>query len=417
MMKNVWQNPKKPKFGVLQGVKVVNASMSIAGPFAAQLLADHGADVIWIERASAPDTMRTVGSYCIEMDRKNQRGIALDVVQPEGRKIFLDLLKEADVLIESSKGGQYDKWGLSDEVLWEVNPKLVICHISGWGQTGIPDYVTRPSFDSVAQAYTGLMHANRDDITPPHTIGPYFGDYITAFYTAISILAALHKAKETGIGESIDLAQAEAILRTEVYLSDWFTAHEEVNPTGKPIETAAYGQFLTKDKKYINIGVAGDNIIHRTLDLFGLEYGKPPFDIPRGSYLKSTEGGAMLEAAAVKWIGDHTADEAIEILQSKGIPCAKINTFEDIENDAQVKARDLIKEWDSVKGVHVRGLDVVPRFKNNPGQIWGPAPYFGMDNEQVLDALGYSAEEIEELYKKKVIANDKAMKFQMPLDV
>lgn len=416
-MNNVWENPKKPNFGVLNGVKVVDASMSIAGPFASSLLADYGADVIWIERSSAPDTIRTMGSYCIELDRKNKRGISLDVVKPEGRKIFLELLKDADVFIESSKGGQYDKWGLSDEVLWELNPKLTICHISGFGQTGDPTYVTRPSFDSSAQAYTGLMHANRDEVSPPHTVGPYFGDYLAAFYACISTLAALNKVKETGIGESIDLAQSEVMLRSEIYFVDWLTAKEEVNPTGMPIETAAYGQFKTKDGKYINIGVAGDNIIHRALDLFGLEYGKPPFHIPRGSYLKSTAGGPELEAAAVEWVGSHTAEEAVEIMQGLGIPCNKINTFEDVENDPQVKARDLIKEWDSVKGIHVRGLDVVPRFKNNPGQIWRPAPYFGMDNEDVLGALGYSPEEIEELYKKKIIANDKDMKFQMPLDV
>ena len=155
-----------PEFGPLAGIKMVHSAISFAGPFCAQIYAELGADVIWIESTLAFDTARVTGWPC-EQDRRNQRTISLNIPTPEGKEVFLQLIKEADVFLEASRGGQYDKWGLSDQVLWKQNPALVIIHVSGFGQYGVPEYVSRASFDPVAQAFGCLMHTNGYPDRPP----------------------------------------------------------------------------------------------------------------------------------------------------------------------------------------------------------------------------------------------------------
>ena len=149
-----------PEFGLLSGLKVVHASSVVAGPIAAELMAENGADVIWIESKRALDTNRGKGGMGAESERRNMRNISFDIPTDEGKKILRALLEDADVFIESSKGGQYARWGLTDDVLWSWNPKLVIAHFSGYGQTGDPDYVSRGCYDPVCQAFSCLMHLN-----------------------------------------------------------------------------------------------------------------------------------------------------------------------------------------------------------------------------------------------------------------
>ena len=158
---------QQPKFGPLSGVKVINAALSVAGPFAAQLMAEWGADVLWLENVKTRDIVRNGTGYFAEAERKNERSMPLNIPTPEGKEILFKLLKETDIYIEASKGGQYDRWGLSDEVMWEANPKLVIVHISGFGQTGLPEYVRRGSYDPIAQAFGCYMQYNGPAILPP----------------------------------------------------------------------------------------------------------------------------------------------------------------------------------------------------------------------------------------------------------
>lgn len=149
-----------PTFGPLSGLKVVHSSQSVAGPFAADMMADMGADVIWIENAAGQDVSRIAPGMAAQLDRRNMRNIALNVNTPKGREVFLKLMADADIFVEASRPGQYGKWNLSDEVLWEHNPKLVIAHISGFGQYGDPGYVRRASYDPIAQAFSGNMYMN-----------------------------------------------------------------------------------------------------------------------------------------------------------------------------------------------------------------------------------------------------------------
>lgn len=412
----MWKNNNLPEFGTLSGVKIVHATQSTAGPFGVQLLADYGADVIWLENALAPDITRFSRSFAIESDRKNQRNLALNIPTTEGKEILLNLLKDADVFVETSKGGQYDKWGLSDEVLWGVNPKLIIVHISGFGQTGLSEYIGRPSYDVIAQAFSGYMFSNAAPDAPPHSVGPYTADFMTAMFSAISILAALHKVQQTGVGESIDLAQYEVLMRSQQYIADWFSSHEIREQTGYPVVYAGCGSFKAKDGEYVSFFLMGAGVVKKAINFLGLEYGGELF--PEGISLiyLNTEAGKKFNGAIEAYMAQKTSYEAQDELLKVGLAVSKVNSFKDLENDPQVKAREMIQEWESVKGAHVRAVGVVPKFKNYPGKVWRPAPYQGMDNEEVLDELGYSSEQVQELYQKKVIAKDDKMKIMVPWD-
>lgn len=412
----MWKNNNLPEFGTLSGVKVVHATQSTAGPFGVQMLADYGADVIWLENAMAPDIVRFSRSYAIESERKNQRNLALNIPTPEGKEILLKLLKDADVFVETSKGGQYAKWGLSDETLWEINPKLIIVHISGFGQTGLPEYVSRASFDPIAQAFSGYTFANANPTTAPYAVGPYTADFVTALFSAMSIMAALYKVRQTGIGESIDLAQYEVMMRSQQYIADWFSDHRYVEQAGHPSAYAGCGVFACKDGEYIQLFLIGPAVLRKAIPLFGLEYGSQDYPENVSLIYAKTDAGKRFNEAIKAYLSQKTAFEAQAELLGDGFPVCKIYNYEDLENDPHVKAREVISEWQTFKGATARAVGIVPKFKNYPGQIWRAAPYQGMDNEEVLREIGYTAEEIEDLYQNKIIGKDAKMKFCVPFD-
>lgn len=395
-----------PEYGVLHGVKVLHATMAQAAPFGVSFLADYGADVIWVENALLPDVRRSLSNRCVESDSRNQRNIALNIPSEEGRKIFLELIKDADIFIECSKGGQYAKWGLSDEVLWEVNPRLVITHVSGFGQVGDPSYVSRPSFDSIAQAYSSYMDANRNPVTAPYPVGPFVGDFMTGVYVAMSSLAALTKARATGVGESVDIAQFECLAKAQQYQATWLTDHETREHAGDPSPMAAYATCMCSDGAYIQVQATSAKGVKAACPIIGVEYGTE--DIPEGVailYL-GTPGGDKFRKALEDWCAQMPSDEAVKILLESNVPCSKVNTMEDLEHDPHALARNLFDEWTSFKGDTIRSVRAVPVFKKNPNRVWRAAPWLGMDNEDILGQLGYSEEQIADLYEQKVIAHD-----------
>ena len=410
-----WHNRNLPQFGVLQGVKVVHCTQTTAGPFAAEILADYGADVIWIENAAAPDMIRLGHSYASEVERCNQRAIALNVRSPEGQEILLKLLADADIFIENSKGGQYAKWGLTDEVLWQANPALVIAHISGFGQSGVPEYVSRASYDQIAQAFSGYMYMNSNPQTPPYGAGPLAADFFTALYTAVSVVSALYKAKQSGEGESIDVAQFELMMRCQQRAPDGFNGNSgKLVFAGYPSPVAGIGSYRCKDGAYISCNLGGAGVFRRCCEVLGLKYGSK--EIPEGTQQGriGTPAGDLYQAALEAFFAARTADEAQAELLAHKLPVSKINTFDDLLNDPHVAARGVFDEFENFKGKQVRRVGPVPKFKNNPGRSWRAAPGYGMDNEEVLSELGYSEEQIRDLYEKKVLNQDKELKYSYP---
>lgn len=406
----MWQNANKPDFGTLSDLKVVSASSSLAGPFIATIFAEYGADVVWVENADMPDFTRGTPNWQCEGERRNCRDVALRLSSPEGREALLRLIEDADIFIESSKGGQFDRLQLSDEVLWQRNPKLVIGHISGFGQTGVPDYVKRPSFDAIGQAFSGYMNENRNPLTPPYAVGQFASDYTTSLYTGLALLAAWHHAQRTGQGESIDASQYEYMMRISIYGIDWFTNHRTFPTAGEQNVNAGWGTYECKDG-YIFCCFNGAAVMKRGNELLGLPYGTDVFPEGSATWSMEKEAGPIFLEALKEWLAQRTVVEAEREMLDHNIPVSRINTWADVEADPHVQAREDIIEWESVKGTKIRAVAPLPKFKNNPGKVWGPCPAFGQHNEEVLSELGYSSEEIAQLYAEGIIANDPELKY------
>jgi L-carnitine CoA-transferase len=410
----MWENEKLPKFGCLQGVKVVHATASMAGPFSAQLLADYGADVIWLESALAPDLSRSSFNYGMEAERRNQRNLALNTPSEKGKEIFLKLLESADVFIESSKTGQYEKWGLTDEVLWQANPKLVICHVSGFGQTGLREYTSRPSYDIIAQAFSGFVATNMNPVSDPYAVGPYAGDFFTGLFAAVGVLAALYRARETGVGESVDVAQYECMMRTQIMGVDFLTAGTPQLRAGDPAVYGGVGAYKCKDGAYVMMSTGGAGVLKRTCEFFNVLYGDEAIPVNSALTYKGQPGGDRLDAAINAYLADRTAKEASDEMIAAGLSAQQVHSLADLGDDPQVQQRQVIEEFKSYKGVDVKTVGPLPKFTNNPAYTWRPAPYQGMDNEEILGELGYSAEEIAAFYEDKTIGHDPEMKYVYP---
>jgi L-carnitine CoA-transferase len=401
----------KPDFGLLNGYRVVMIGLSVAAPFAGELYAEHGADVIWIENPKVIDPSRNSrkgGAW--QQDRRNMRSLSLNYFQGEGRDVFLKLIASADVLIEGSVGGRFDKIGLSDEVLWAANPGLVIAHVSGYGQTGDPKYVSRPSYDPTAQAFGCLMRMNGVLGQPSIPAMTFPGDYTASFYAFGMTLAALLKRAQTGHGESIDLAQFELLARVQAnYPLDYLRFGLDYTKEGShSLICAGYGTYACADGKEVYILYLGAGVLARGLGLLGLEYGSELF--PEGSSMApiNTAPGDALEAALAEFFADHTAAEAEELFYQAGVPCAQIMDYETAKTNPQYLAREVFTTWAAADGETILpGVNIMPRLKNNPGQIWRGAPAIGMDNDDILAELGISPDTVARLY-----AEEKLSKFE-----
>ena len=194
----------KPSFGVLDGVKVVYSAVEIAAPTAAAIMGEWGADVTWIENVWTGDSMRDT-AWVKEMERRNMRSISMNPFTDEGKEALRAIVKDADIFIESGKGPMYARKGITDEFLWEINPKLVIVHVSGFGQYGDEAQINSAAYDLTVAAYAGIV-AQNGSVDQPMNISPYLGDYINSLMIISSSLAALHRVGVTGEGESIDMA-------------------------------------------------------------------------------------------------------------------------------------------------------------------------------------------------------------------
>lgn len=392
-----------PAFGLLSGLRVVMIGLSVAAPFAGELYAEHGADVIWIENPKVVDSARTSrkgGAW--QQDRRNMRSLAMNYRTAEGREAFLRLLEKTDVLIEASVGGSFEKAGYSDRILWERNPGLIIAHISGYGQTGLPEYVHRASFDPIAQAFGCAMRMNGVDGIPSIPAMPFPGDYTAAFYAFGMSLAALYKRQQTGKGESIDIAQFELMMRIQSnYPTDYLRYGLDYIKEGPHSRICAgYGTYKCMDGEEIYTLFLGSGAVERGLSILGLEYGSE--DFPAGSSLVpiSTPAGDKLEAALEAYVSTHTAEEVESAFCAARVPCSRLMDYEQAKNNPQYIAREVFTTWSAADGkTRIPGVNVMPKLKNNPGKVWRGAPNIGMDNEDILSELGYGPGEIQAMYQ------------------
>lgn len=393
---------KMPVFGLLSGFRVVMMGASVAAPFAGELYAENGADVIWIEHPINIDSARVArksGSW--QQDRRNMRSLAMNYTKDEGKEVFLKLMETTDVLIEASIGGRFAKMGLTDKILWEHNPKLIIAHISGFGQTGVQEYVSRASYDPIAQAFGCVMRMNGMPDQPSAPAMPFPADFTASFYAFGMTLAALLKRNESGRGESLDIAQFELMMRLQAnYPTDYLRYGLDYIKEGNHSRICAgYGTYPCKDGNEIYMLFLNPGVLQRGLPVLGLEYGSELF--PEGSSFipVDTPAAEVMEAAINKFCADHTAEEAETLLCAGGVPCSRLMNYEEAVNHPHYQSREVFTTWTAANGqTQIPGVNIVPKIKNNPGQIWRGAPNIGMDNEDILAELGIENSVIEKMY-------------------
>lgn len=392
-------------FGNLQNLKVINAASVVAGPFMCGLFAEQGADVVQIENPRVPDMYR-LWPQSWSMERRNQRSMVLDIPTPEGREVLLRLVAGADMLVESSRGGTWKRWGITDEILWEANPRLVIVHVSGFGLTGDPDYLRRASFDSIGQAFSGYMAINGfPDPLPPYVTKPYTGDFVTGLFGAWSALAAVIRARETGEGESIDLAQFESLVRLQAsYLTDGLNKGFQAPRMGN-LDTvgACNGTQRCKDG-WIFIAVGGASAVRNLIELFGLG-DDPDFEgVIQSITRDKPERARKFVEALDAFCAERTVSEVEAELVPLGVPLSPIMTYATMQENSHYQQRGVFESWnDLATGEQVKGAAPVPRFSRRPSRtIRGGAPY-GYDTDVVLREHGYSDEEIAALHRSGTI--------------
>jgi L-carnitine CoA-transferase len=395
---------EKPSFGVLDDLKVVYAAMELAVPRACGLMAEWGADVTWLENTAAGDTVRDT-AWLKQAERRNQRSVALDYFSDAGKQVLLRMLADADVFVESSKGGTWAKKGLTDELLWSVNPKLVIVHVSGFGQTGVPEMVTRAAYDLTVMAYSGYMAQNGTPEQPMNP-GPYAGDYFNSLMILSSTLGALHKVQQTGRGESIDVAMYETLLAIgQYYLVDYLNAGVIwPRPGARNQNLCAIGEYKCADG-FIGLCVYGVTQNKYLLETIGLGelWGTPDYPEDCSALWLSSPHAQLIETKLEEYLATRNVVDVEADFSAHRIAAQKVMEFPDLVAEEHLSARGVWQEWQTADDQTFKGLGVFPRFSEHPGRTWRPMPDHGYDSVDVLTRLGYPAEEIAGLVEAGIV--------------
>jgi len=392
-------------FGTLRTLKVINAAAVVAGPFMCELFAEQGADVIQLENTKVPDMYR-LWPQSWSQERRNQRSITLNIPTPEGREVLFRLIEDADILVESSRGGTWKEWGLDDDTLWRVNQQLVIVHVSGFGQAGDPSYLKRASYDSIGQAFSGFMSINGfPEPLPPYVTKPYTGDFVMGLFAAWSALAACMRARETGEGDSIDVAQFETLVRLQAsYMSDGINNGHQAPRMGNLDTVGACKGTQRCSDGWIFIAVGGAKAIRNMIEFFGLT-DDPDFQgviqsINRDNPARAQKFNERLEG----YCAENTVAEVEQTLGNMGVALSPIMEYQDMLRNPHYERRGVFETWKDIQtGQQVRGVAPIPRFAKNPGRtVRGGAPY-DFDTRGVLKEHGYSDAAIDALYDEGIL--------------
>jgi crotonobetainyl-CoA:carnitine CoA-transferase CaiB-like acyl-CoA transferase len=410
------QNLVPETFGPLQGVKIVSTGTLIAQPFAAELAAEMGAEVIQVERPGSGDAgWRTIGirldskdgtdpiATTFVQERRNVFCVTLDFSTPRGRELFLKLIARADIWMESSKPGSYPRWGLDDATVWKTNPKLVITHVSGFGQSGDPDWVNRASYDIVGQAVSGTMYqTGSPDPEPPMRAAPWIGDYMTAMFTLWSSLAGLTYARATGKGQSIDLAQYEAIHKTlGGTMLEYFQNGIVRERSGNKAQGFQPLDAFQASDGWIVLGALGEKY-DAVCRVIGLDPTEEKWKSAR-LHIDTIEG-IEFDALLRGWINERSVTEVVKAMNDVKVPCSPIMSSKDIAENPHYKARGMHIEWEDLQAGRVKGIGIAPKFSLTPGKVWRGSVGVGYDNDRVYgETLGVSANELEQLRREKII--------------
>ncbi len=392
----------------LEGIKILDLTRALAGPYCTLILCDLGAEVVKVEIPQSGDDARQYGPfkneqslYFLSLNRAKE-SLTLNLKADEGKTILKDLVKSFDVLVENFRPGTMEKLGLSYAVLKKLNPRLIYAATSGFGHTG-PDS-KKPSYDLLAQARGGIMSITGWPDTPPTRVGMSTGDITAGLFTAIGINAALYQREKTGVGQLIDVSMLDCqVAILENALARFQVDGTSPTPIGNRHPTVSpFQAFMAKDEYFV-LPIGNDKLWMKLCDVLGKEdwAADARFTTNAGRNNNMDVLIPMLEELLLT----KTASEWIELIESAGIPCGPINTIEKVMNDMQVHARNMIVEVEDEKAGIIKIAGNPIKMSSIPEEnTRNPMPKLGEHTSNILKKfLSFDEEKIQQLKKDGVI--------------
>ncbi|SHE38928.1 Crotonobetainyl-CoA:carnitine CoA-transferase CaiB [Seinonella peptonophila] len=395
--------------GPLDGIKILDFSLAMAGPFAAQKLGDMGADVIKIEptgkgewHRSAPAAnawVNRLNSSFISFNR-NKQSLSIDLKSDKGQQIVHQLIKEADVVLQNFRPGVAKRLGIDYEQIKDINDRLIYCSISGYGETG--PYVKRPGQDLVLQGYSGALWNTGKKGDPPHPIAMFVCDATAAHHAFEGILAALFYRERTGKGQKVEVNMLNAIMDMQVqeltvYLTAGIKPERTEEPLAHTLLTAPYGIYKTKDD-YLTLAIGPIHVLGEALDNDRLR-----------SFTEWNDGMVHRDEIyriVASILPTKTTKEWIEILDQYNFWCGPVYDYEDLIHDPQVKHNEMIVEMDHTTEGKLKLLGIPILFSNSPGTIRLQPPLVGEHTVEILQSIGYSQDEIAQMKESGVVYDE-----------
>ncbi len=400
----------------LQGIKVIDLSRILAGPWASQLLADMGAEVIKVEQPIKGDDTRFWGPPFIKTAtatqppqaayfhcaNRNKQSIAIDITQVQGQQVIKDLVAQADVFLENFKVGGLKKYGLDYPSLKKLNPKLIYCSITGFGQTG--PSANKAGYDAMIQGEGGLMSITGEPEGAPMKVGVAVVDIMTGLYSSNAILAALMARHHTEKGQHIDIALLDVQLATLAnqgmnYLAT--KANPQRQGNGHP-NIVPYQCFATQDGNII-LAVGNDKQFQRFCQVAELK------SLAADELFTTNEQRVKNRNKLIPLLAGKLAEQStswwIETLEKVAVPCGPVNTLEQAFNHPQIQHREMVKQLPNDEGELIESIASPIHFSDTPLQYHHSAPNLGQDSEKILaKTLGYSQQTIEKLFTANVVS-------------
>lgn len=388
--------------GPLDGVTVLEMGSFIAGPFAGQLLGDYGADVIKVEPPGSGDPMRKWGvlrdghSLWWPSIARNKRSVCVDLRVESGRSAIKRVAERCDIVIENFRPGTLDEWGLSFRDLSIANPRLVMVHVSGYGQTG--PKARAAGFGSIGEAVGGIRYTTGDPGAPPSRTGVSLGDSLAGMFSVIGALAALTEARSSGRGQEVDVAIYEAVTALmESSMADFELGGVLRERSGGILPgVAPSNAYPARDGSDVVIAANADSVFARLCAAMG----RPELvDDPRfSSHIGRGQNMEEIDRIVGEWTSTLPADDLLETLEANGVPAGKIFTARDMLNDEHYAAREMVLRRTSNQDWELPMPGVVPKFTATPGGVRSVGPLLGADTRDVLERLGgFSADELNAL--------------------
>ena len=395
----------------LEGVRVLELGSLIAGPFAGRVFADFGAEVLKVESPTSADPMRDWGKARVNgralwwsVQSRGKKLIGVDLKSPQGREIIDDLVRGSDVLIENFRPGTLEKFGLSPQHLWSINPGLVIARISGYGQTGSNAH--KAGYASVAEAAGGLRHLNGYPGTPPPRSGISLGDSLAALYAVQGIMMALYwRDVRGGTGQIVDISLVESCFSLlESAVPDYAATQHIAQASGSKLTGIAPSNiYLSSDGKWVVIAANQNSVFAR---LAAAMHKQELVTDPRFvDHVARGEHQEEIDDIISAWAATRSILEITTVLDANGVPTSGVNSIEDIFADPLFRERDMLIEVPDDELGSVTHPGIIPKLSASPGRIlWnGPSTVGKQTREVLTDRLNLSKQDVDELMMKGVI--------------